>query len=187
MRTSPEKPVSIAATSRLTSVTISVIKRTNQARPKGRRPVMPAGRGECGARGRGLISCAPGRLGHHACRHYDRRARCFAGLGQAGAGVMPASTAQGLRPPVGAGVQDRALRPSPRKPGPKLSLRDDDSLWREPWWNAGRRARPQAEGGASRLSVARPARRLHAGLGLLRLPAFRFPFFFRPFFRHCRT
>ena len=26
--------------------------------------VMPGGRGECGARGRGLISSAPGRLGH---------------------------------------------------------------------------------------------------------------------------
>src|SRR5208282_6348689 len=38
------------------------------------------------------------------------------------------------------------MRPRPRKPGLKLSLRDDDSLWREPWWNAGRRARPIAEG-----------------------------------------
>ena len=47
---------------------------------------MPGGWGEDGARGRGLISRAPGRLGHHACRHCDRRARCFAGLGQAKAG-----------------------------------------------------------------------------------------------------
>jgi hypothetical protein len=37
---------------------------------------MPDGRGECGARGRGLISSASGRLGHHACRYYDRRVRC---------------------------------------------------------------------------------------------------------------
>ncbi len=38
--------------------------------------VMPGGRGECGARGCGLISLAPGRLGHQACRYYDRRVRC---------------------------------------------------------------------------------------------------------------
>ena len=37
---------------------------------------MPGGRGECGARGRGLISSASGWPGHHACRHYDRRVRC---------------------------------------------------------------------------------------------------------------
>jgi hypothetical protein len=41
-------------------------------------------------------------------------------------------------------------------------------------WNAGRRARPQAEGGASRLSVVRTARRLRAGNNTMRLPAFRF-------------
>jgi len=44
---------------------------------------MPGGRGECGARGRSLISLAPGRSGHHACRHYDRHAGCVAGSGQA--------------------------------------------------------------------------------------------------------
>ena len=68
-----------------------------------------------------------------------------------GAAVMAASTAQSLRPQVGAGVKDRALRPSPRSlawPGPRL--RDGISRWQEPRWNAGRRARPQAEGGASR-------------------------------------
>ena len=105
---------------------------------------MPGGWGECGARGRGLISCAPGRLGHHACRHYDRRVRCFTGLGQARR-VMPVQTAS-------------------QEAWPELRLRRRKSLWREPWWNAGRRARPQAEGGASRLSVARPARRLRAGV-----------------------
>src|SRR5580704_5310310 len=35
----------------------------------------------------------------------------------------------------------RPYRPRPRKPGLKLSLRDDDSLWREPRWNADGRAR----------------------------------------------
>ena len=42
---------------------------------------MPGGRGEGGARGQGLISFAPGRSGHHACRHYDRCAGCAAGSG----------------------------------------------------------------------------------------------------------
>jgi len=108
---------------------------------------MPADRGECGARGRGFITSAPGRLWASACRDYDRRARCIAGLGQVFPGrVTPAQTVQGLRSPVGAGVKDRALRPSPRKPGLKLSLGDEYSLRREPWWNADRRARPQAEG-----------------------------------------
>jgi hypothetical protein len=32
--------------------------------------------------------------------------------------------------------------PSPTKPSLTLSLRDEKSLGREPWWNAGRRARP---------------------------------------------
>jgi hypothetical protein len=51
---------------------------------------MPGGRGEGGARGRGLISCAPGRSGHHVCRHYDRHARCVAGSGEIVGGVTPA-------------------------------------------------------------------------------------------------
>ena len=41
---------------------------------------------------------------------------------------------------------------------PELSLGDDDSLWREPWWNAGRRARPQAEGRRKPLSPWRDPR-----------------------------
>ena len=48
----------------------------------------------------------------------------LSGLGQAGAGNTRV-TAQGLRPPVGASVSDRALRPRPRKPGLKLSLGDE--------------------------------------------------------------
>jgi hypothetical protein len=39
--------------------------------------------------------------------------------------VTPVATAQGLRPPVGAAVEDRALRPSPRKPGLELSPWDE--------------------------------------------------------------
>ena len=93
---------------------------------------------------------------------------------------MPAGTMTGAR---GASLDwDRRWRVMPvqtasQEAWPGLRLRRRKSLWREPWWNAGRRARPQAEGGASRLSVARPARRLRAGGTDLRLPAFRFLYF----------
>ncbi len=80
----------------------------------------PAGhsvwRSECGARGRRLVTGALGRLGHHpagtrtgargASLDWDRR-----GAGNA------RGEAQGLRPPVGAAVQDRTLRLSLRKHG----------------------------------------------------------------------
>ena len=49
------------------------------------------------------------------------------------------------------------------KPGPMLSSGDESPLSETRQWNAGRRARPQAEGGASRFSVVRTARRLRAG------------------------
>ena len=122
--------------------------------------VMPGGRGECGACGRGLISCAPGRLGHHVCRHYDRRARCIAGLGQAKAGVSPF------------GAKSQETWPDAEPLG-----RCDPFGESRGGTPAGERARKR-KGGASRLSVARPARRLHAGHGILRLPAFRFPSLF---------
>ena len=56
------------------------------------------------------LQSAPGRLGHHVSRHYDRGGRCFPGLGQAKAG-----NARSDRVPGNLGL--------------KLSLRDDDSLW----------------------------------------------------------
>ena len=80
-------------------------------------------------------SCLP------ALRPARRRARCIAGLGQAGAGNARGA-ARGLRPPVGAGFEDQTLRPSRRKHGLTLSLGDEHSLWREPRWNAERRALP---------------------------------------------
>ena len=45
-----------------------------------------AGGSANGARGSRLVTLAPGRLGHHARRHHDRRARCIAGSGCAPAG-----------------------------------------------------------------------------------------------------
>ena len=74
---------------------------------QGRQPATPADRSECGARGRRLVTPAPGRLGHHACRHYDRRARCIA-INGAGAG--------GGNPPL-SGAKSREA-------WPELSLRD---------------------------------------------------------------
>jgi hypothetical protein len=47
---------------------------------------MPAGGGECGARGRSLISFALGRPGHQACRHYRPAREVLTGLGQAKTG-----------------------------------------------------------------------------------------------------
>jgi hypothetical protein len=91
---------------------------------KGRWPVIPDGRGECGARERGFITSAPGLLRASACRHYDRYARCIAGLGQAGAGNARGD-ARGLRLQVEAGLPDRTLRPSRRKPGLEPSLWDE--------------------------------------------------------------
>ncbi len=85
--------------------------------------------------------------------------------GTGAARVNARGAAQGLRPPVGAAVEDRTLRPSPRKHGLTLSLRDEQSLRREPWWNAERRAAPAG---------AAP----HRGVRWLelRLSAFRFLF-----------
>ena len=107
---------------------------------------MPGGRGEGGARGRGLISLAPGRSGHHVCRHYDRHARCVAGSGLSRRRSDP-----------------RPLDGLPTKPGPDRT-KGPHTPWEEPRWNAGRRARPIAEGAAQAApSVARPARRMRAG------------------------
>ena len=80
-------------------------------------------------------------------------------------------------PPPGWGGRTGSSAPAKSQEAwPEVEPWGRKSLWREPWWNAGRRARPQAEGGASRFFVARTARRLRAGHETLRLPAFRFPF-----------
>jgi hypothetical protein len=73
----------------------------------------PAGdtgwRSESGSRGRRLVTSAPGRLGHHACRHYDRHARCIAASGAGAGGEIPR----------------RLSARSPAKRGPTLSLGDE--------------------------------------------------------------
>ena len=117
-----------------------------------------------GARGRGLISFAPGRSGHHVCRHYDRHAGCVAGCGLSRRRSDP-----------------RPLDGLPTKPGSDRT-KGLHSPWAEPWWNAGRRARPRAEGRRKPLLPWRDPRAVFAcGRCYPRLPAFRFPyFFFRP-------
>ena len=93
----------------------------------------PWRRGECGARAR-----------NDTLRTRAARASC-----------LPA-----LRPAREVHRCDRggALRLSPqlhvpsREAWPEAEPSGRKSRWREPRWNAGRRARPQAEGGASRLT-----------------------------------
>jgi hypothetical protein len=164
----------LAVTDMLTLVTVSVTLGANQARPQGRRMVMPSGRGECGACGRGLISFAPGRSGHHACRHYDRRARCIAGRGQVRGGCNGRiNCARSPLPGWGGRCGPDAPAGSPEA-WPGLSLGDEsppgESRGGTP---AGERARKRRAAQAA-LSLVRPVRRLRAGHETLRLPAFRF-------------
>jgi hypothetical protein len=58
-----------------------------------------------------------------------------------------------------------------------LSPRDESPVGENRKWNAGRRARPQAEGGASRLTPWRVPHAACAGITTMRLPAFRSPFY----------
>jgi hypothetical protein len=68
-------------------------------------------RSECGARAR-TCNPLPGGFGHHLTGTTTGPGGAFPGLGQAGAGNARLET-QGLRPPVGAGLQDRASRHVP--------------------------------------------------------------------------
>ena len=94
----------------------------------------------------GTIHSAPGRLGHHACRQYDRRARCIAVTGNGACGTPQLS---------------RRFREA--WPGAEPSGRK--SRWREPQVER-RQASAPASGGRRKppFSVARPARRLRAGI-----------------------
>ncbi len=101
-----------------------------KSRPKGRRRVTPAERGEDGSRGRGChprSRAAPGQNARPALRPAcgDEEPRCTgtAGVGNAHPYLVPAQEARELE--LSGGVR---------------------SLPQVPWWNAGRRARPRAEG-----------------------------------------
>jgi hypothetical protein len=111
-----------------------------------------SGRGRCP---RAELRSAPGRSGHHACRHCDRRAGCIAGSGRVAAG-----RARGA--------------PRPTKPGPGRALGMRYSPWQEPWWNAGRRARPTADGSAQADLIRGATAPAGAEVVVQRLPAFRF-------------
>ena len=102
-------------------VTFDESSRSRKGRPAGG---IPVGRGECGARGR-ICTPLPG-----------------------GLGIMPAGTMTGVR---GASLDwDRRWRVTPAQTASqeawlKPRLRRRKSLWREPWWNADRRAVPQGQ------------------------------------------
>ena len=64
------------------------------------------------------------------------------------------------------------------KPGPGRALGMRYSPWQEPWWNAGRRARPTADGSAQADLIRGATAPAGAGLTTVRLPAFRFLFSF---------
>jgi len=76
-------------------------------------------RSECGTRGR-AYHLPPGGSGIILPALGPAR-EVLTGLGQAGADNARGD-ARGLRPPVGAAVQDRTLPPRPRKHGLMLSL-----------------------------------------------------------------
>jgi len=89
---------------------------------RGRQPVTLADWSECGARGRRFVTAAPGRV----------RASCSPALRPV-RGVLPLDWDRRPRvTPAETGSQEAWPGPEP------LGLA---SLWREPWWNAVRRAR----------------------------------------------
>ena len=82
----------------------------------------------------------------------------------------------------------RSLMPPLGKPGPTLSLRDESPAGENRKWNAGRRARPQAEGGASRFlrgASRTPLACGHQDKCVCRRSALLF--ICRFFLRHCRA
>ena len=121
---------------------------------------MPGGRGGCGARGRGLISFASGRSGHHACRHYDRRARCVAGSGTGRRRVTPAPWTS-----------------LPTKPGPDRTKGHKPLGQSRGGTPAGERARERTGRRKPLLPWRDPRAVFACGRCYPRLPAFRFPYF----------
>jgi len=93
---------------------------------------------------------APGRSGHHVCRHYDRHARCVAGSGYAVGGVTPAPWT----------VCPRNLA--------RIAPRDHTPLGKNRGGTPEGELPPPVQGAAPHPKVRRSA---------LRLPAFHFPSF----------
>ncbi len=117
----------------------------------------PAERGAVPA-GRGFVPPALGRLGHHpAGTMTGMRGARWTGIGF-GAGNAR-EDAQGLRPRLGGRTGSNAPD-RPRKHGLTPRLGDQPSSWREPQWNADRRARPA--GCALRRQVQQVTTRLSA-------------------------
>ena len=127
----------------------------NESRPLKRTAAGDAGRrGECGSRGRGLVSFAPGRLRENARPALRPVCDNVAGLGQADADnsrVLAAS--QEVRLELSGGV---------------------GSLPQAPRWNAGRRAVPLGRAASAADDVRKFARSSAMRLVVTtRLPAFR--------------
>ena len=121
---------------------------------------------------RAALRPAPGRL-RASCRPALRPVGGVLPLDWDRSGrVTPATTALDLRPPIGAGVSDRALRPRPRKPGLK-SRATAEAFASEPSVERRQASAPAAEG---RRKPALPWRAPHRWCGheTLRLSAFRF-------------
>ena len=76
-----------------------------------RRHIGGVGRVRCPRAG---LHPAPGRSGHHACRHYDRCARCIAAVGRGSSSheAWPGSH-QGTLPPLGRTVVERRQASAP--------------------------------------------------------------------------
>ena len=102
------------------------------------------------------------------------------GFGHQPAGTMTGTRGASLQPgPAPAGAPRRVSAPRRGKPGPTLSLRDEQSLGQEPRWNAGRRARPQTRcADCVHLSAWPRAASSDAEVTEQRLSAFHFPFVF---------
>ena len=130
----------------LTSVPVYVTSGANHLARKGRRRGGKLRRWGERRSPRAGLQPVPGRSGHHARRHYDRRARCVAGSGCGRRRVISA-----------------ALVKHPPKPGPDRT-KGPHTPWEEPWWNAGRRAAPSRSGGGAapqgaEVTAQRPFRR----------------------------
>ena len=158
------RPTSLVAnyvTEGLTSVSVWVTQQTSPCegvvRPEGR----AIGRERCP---RAALQPAPGRLGHQPAGTRT---------GTRGASLQPGATP--------AGASRRILAPPPGKPGPTLSLRDEQSHWREPWWNADTRARCASARAAPEARADGNVRSRGAVSPLpLRVSAFRFLLFALP-------